>query len=30
MEPIRTALPELWPVVTRMIADACARGWIVS
>jgi putative hydrolase of HD superfamily len=30
MEPIRTALPELWPVVTRIIADACARGWIVS
>jgi putative hydrolase of HD superfamily len=30
MEPIRTALPELWPVVTRMIEDACARGWIVS
>jgi putative hydrolase of HD superfamily len=30
MEPIRTALPELWPVVTRIIEDACARGWIVS
>jgi putative hydrolase of HD superfamily len=29
MEPIRTALPELWPVVTRIIKDACARGWIV-
>ena len=30
MEPIRTAMPELWPVVTRIIEDACARGWIVS
>ena len=30
MEPIRTALPEIWPVVTRIIEDACARGWIVS
>jgi putative hydrolase of HD superfamily len=29
MEPIRTALPEIWPVVTRIIEDACARGWIV-
>ncbi len=30
MEPIRAALPELWPVVTRIIEDACARGWIVT
>jgi putative hydrolase of HD superfamily len=30
MEPIRTALPELWPVVTRIIEDGCARGWIVT
>ena len=30
MEPIRTALPEIWPVVTRIIEDACARGWIVT
>jgi len=30
MEPIRTALPELWPVVTRIIEDACAQGWIVT
>jgi len=30
MEPIRTAMPELWPGVTRIIEDACARGWIVS
>jgi putative hydrolase of HD superfamily len=30
MEPIRTAMPELWPVVTRIIEDACARGWIVT
>jgi putative hydrolase of HD superfamily len=30
MEPIRSALPELWPVVTRIIEDACARGWIVT
>ncbi len=29
MEPIRTAMPELWPTVTRIIEDACARGWIV-
>jgi putative hydrolase of HD superfamily len=28
MEPIRTALPELWPVVTRIVKDACTRGWI--
>ena len=26
MEPIRSALPELWPMVTRIIEDACARG----
>ncbi len=30
MEPIRTALPELWPVVTGIIEDACRRGWIVT
>ncbi len=30
MEPIRTAMPELWPVVTGIIEDACARGWIVT
>jgi len=30
MEPIRTAMPELWPGVTRIIEDACARGWIVT
>jgi putative hydrolase of HD superfamily len=30
MEPIRIALPELWPVVTRIIEDGCARGWIVT
>jgi putative hydrolase of HD superfamily len=30
MEPIRTTLPELWPVVTRIIEDACARGWIIT
>jgi putative hydrolase of HD superfamily len=30
MEPIRTAMPELWPVVTRIIEDGCARGWIVT
>jgi len=30
MEPIRSALPELWPMVTRIIEDACARGWIVT
>lgn len=28
MEPIRTALPELWPLVTGIIEDACRRGWI--
>jgi putative hydrolase of HD superfamily len=30
MEPIRSTLPEVWPVVTRIIEDACARGWIVT
>ncbi len=30
MEPIRTAMPELWPVVTGIIEDACQRGWIVT
>jgi putative hydrolase of HD superfamily len=30
IEPIRTAMPELWPVVTRIIEDACARGWIAT
>jgi putative hydrolase of HD superfamily len=30
MEPIRSALPELWPMVTRIIEDACARGWSVT
>jgi putative hydrolase of HD superfamily len=30
MEPIRGAMPELWPMVTRIIEDACARGWIVT
>jgi putative hydrolases of HD superfamily len=30
MEPIRTALPELWPVVTRIIEDALDRGWMRS
>jgi putative hydrolase of HD superfamily len=30
MDPIRTALPELWPVVTRIIDDALQHGWIAS
>ena len=30
MEPVRTALPEIWPEVTRIIEDATARGWILS
>ena len=30
MDPIRTALPELWPVVTGIVEDACRRGWIVT
>jgi putative hydrolase of HD superfamily len=30
MEPIRTVLPELWPVVTRIIEDARQHGWIAS
>lgn len=29
MDPIRTAMPELWPIITRIIEDATARGWIV-
>jgi putative hydrolase of HD superfamily len=28
MDPVRTALPEIWPVVTRIVEDACQRGWI--
>jgi putative hydrolase of HD superfamily len=30
MEPIRTGIPELWPVVLAIIEDACAQGWILS
>ena len=30
MEPIRTALPELWPFVAFVIQDSCARGYIQS
>jgi putative hydrolase of HD superfamily len=30
MDPIRTAMPELWPVITQIIEDACRRGWIVA
>jgi putative hydrolase of HD superfamily len=30
MEPIRTSTPELWPTVTRIIEEACERGWISS
>jgi putative hydrolase of HD superfamily len=30
MEPIRTGIPELWPVVLAIIEDACARSWILS
>lgn len=30
MDPIRTVLPELWPVVIRIVEYACARGWIVT
>ena len=30
MDPIRTALPELWPVVTRIAEDARQKGWILA
>ncbi|NLM76887.1 MAG: HD domain-containing protein [Ruminococcaceae bacterium] len=28
MEPVRTALPELWPFVVFVIQDSCARGYL--
>ena len=28
MEPVRIGLPEIWPVVVKIIEDACATGWI--
>ncbi|HEV2131606.1 MAG TPA: HD domain-containing protein [Longimicrobiaceae bacterium] len=28
MEPIRDALPDLWPYVMRIIEESCARGYI--
>jgi len=28
MDPVCTGMPELWPVVTRIIEEACGRGWI--
>jgi putative hydrolases of HD superfamily len=30
MEPIRGALPGAWPLVERLIAEACAAGWITN
>ena len=30
MDPIRTAMPELWPLIIQIIEDACRRGWIVT
>jgi putative hydrolase of HD superfamily len=29
MEPIRTGAPELWSVVTAIVDDASARGWLL-
>ena len=28
MEPIREALPSVWPTVERIVAESCACGWI--
>jgi putative hydrolase of HD superfamily len=28
MDPVRIGLPEIWPVVVKIIEDACATGWI--
>lgn len=30
MEPIRHAMPEVWPVVERSLAEAVERGWLAS
>jgi putative hydrolase of HD superfamily len=30
MEPIRHGAPALWPVVTAIVEDASARGWLIS
>jgi putative hydrolase of HD superfamily len=30
MEPIRHGAPALWPVVTAIVEDATARGWLIS
>ena len=28
MEPIRAALPDVWPVVESIVASSCVAGWI--
>lgn len=28
MEPVRVGLPEMWPLVSKIVDDACASGWI--
>ena len=28
MEPVKIGLPQIYPMVERIIADACERGWI--
>jgi hypothetical protein len=28
MEPIKIGMPEIYPMVEKIIEDACAAGWI--
>lgn len=28
MDPVRTGLPDVWPLVQRIVENACALGWI--
>jgi len=30
MDPVRIGIPEVWPVVMKIVDDACERGWIKS
>lgn len=30
MDPVRIGLPDVWPLVKKIVDDACERGWIKS
>ena len=30
MQPVRTGLPKMWPVVMNIVDHACAEGWLIA